>query len=517
MAAVAPATASAGAAAAREDFRETVRAALTRERDPADLRAHASEAVVEIAGEDVGRVRIAAVREPRALREEGDIAGVRQVTTLLGDEGWIRDANGAVRALSGEELFQAVVSHALIFHDYLERDELAWSEDGTPRRAALEWRDQELLIRPERGPPARLWFGEGGLPRRLDQSIEGGVSTVTYRDWRDSDGVRWPFRSEQSTGDDRFDLALRSVSVTFPDALPENAVPRPELGSASDFAFTDPEAARRIPVEREGALVLVPVRINDRDARFLLDTGAGATVLDASLAGELGLEERGLVQARGAAGSDAAAFVSVERLAVPGVELHGQTVVTLDLSAVSVAIGRPVDGVLGYDFLSRFAVRLDYGASLLGLWPSGALSPDPDAVRVPLRIETNVPRVEGVLDGEHRGSFLLDTGNSTALLLHSPFVREHELRGDGRNRFHVSGVGGRDFMESAVVDSLRIGDRLFRDVPALLARAESGAVALHGAIGNLGGALFGDEVVAFDYGEGSLWIAPATADSASSR
>ncbi|HMB69466.1 MAG TPA: aspartyl protease family protein, partial [bacterium] len=148
---------------------------------------------------------------------------------------------------------------------------------------------------------------------------------------------------------------------------------------------------------------------------------------------------------------------------------------------------------------------------------SGGFTPDPGAVRVPLRIETNVPRVDGVLDGEHRGSFLLDTGNSTALLLHSPFVKKHELRGDGGDRFQVSGVGGADLMEQAVVDSLRIGGRLFREVPALLARAETGAVALHGAIGNLGSALFGDEVVAFDYGEGALWIAAATADSASSR
>jgi predicted aspartyl protease len=266
-----------------------------------------------------------------------------------------------------------------------------------------------------------------------------------------------------------------------------------------------------------GALLLVPVRVNGRDARFLLDTGAGATVIDATLAEELGLESRGLVQARGAAGHDAAAFVGVERLELPGVELRGQTVVTLDLAPVAAVIGRAVDGVLGYDFLSRFAVRLDYPAARLGLWPSGTYSPDPGATLVPLRIESNVPHVDGVLDGTHRGSFLLDTGNSSALLLHSPFVREQGLRGDNGDRTRVSGVGGHDSMESVGVDSLRIGDRVFRDLTALLARAESGAVALHGSIGNLGGALFADCVLAFDYSAASLWIAAATAASASPR
>jgi hypothetical protein len=184
---------------------------------------------------------------------------------------------------------------------------------------------------------------------------------------------------------------------------------------------------------------------------------------------------------------------------------------------VAAALGRDVDGVLGYDFLSRFAVRLDYPAARLGLWPSGAYPADPRAVRVPLRIESNVPRVDGVLNGTHRGSFLVDTGNSSPLLLHSPFVREHGLEGDGGGTVQVSGVGGREPMESVPVDSLRIGDRVFREVTALLARAESGAVALHGPIGNVGGALFADCVLAFDYSAASLWIAPATAASASPR
>lgn len=515
--AVAAASGPAPAADRGADFRAVVRQALARERDPASLRAHVSEAVVEIAGEAAGLVRVVASREPRALREEGEIAGIRQVVTLLGDDGWIEDANGSVRPLSGEELFAAVLSHALLFHDYLDRTELAWAEAGAPRRARLEWEDRVLFLRPEEGPPARLRFGPGGLPRQLMQTVQGGSSSISYSDWRPADGVRWPFTSRQSTGDARFDLALRTTSAAYPDELPPGAVPRPVPRSAADYAFTDPDAARDIAVERVGALLLVPVRVNGRDARFLLDTGAGATVLDASLAEELGLEGRGLVQARGAAGSDAAAFVSVELLELPGVELRGQTVVTLDLAPVASVIGRAVDGVLGYDFLSRFAVRLDYPAARIGLWPSGTYSPDPGAAVVPLRIESNVPRVDGVLNGTHHGSFLVDTGNSSSLLLHSPFVREQGLRGDDGDRIRVSGVGGHDSMETVAVDSLRIGDRVFRDLTALLARAESGAVALHGSIGNVGGGLFEDGVLAFDYSAASLWIAPATAASASPR
>jgi hypothetical protein len=192
--------------------------------------------------------------------------------------------------------------------------------------------------------------------------------------------------------------------------------------------------------------------------------------------------------------------------------------VAVGLDAVAAALDRRISGILGWDLLSRFAVEIDYRHAKLALGPSGEYAPPPGAVRVGLRIEMNVPRVEGTLDGEHRGSFLLDTGNGRGLLLHSPFARAHGYGADGSGEAaSVTGVGGSATMDQITIRSLALGDAEFRDVPAFVSDSDEGIVAIDEAIGNIGGALFEGGVLALDYSEESLWILPASSASASDR
>jgi predicted aspartyl protease len=502
--------AAAAPAAGSDDTLARVRKAVSSGLDPESLAAHVSAATVHMAGQEVGRVETLAQRSPRALRESSEIAGVRQVVTLLGDDGWLEDTNGTIRELTGDELSGARMAHSLLFHSYL---------DGSDADLLVEVEGGVVTLRPRDGTgEAHLTIGEGSLPVAFERTMSGTLARTTFSDWRPAAGVLWPFASTQTTGDPRFDLTLLTVEVDYPEALPAGAIPTPSAGPARDFVVSDPDSAASIAFELAGSLIVLPARVGDRPGRFLLDTGAGATVLDAAFCEALGLEPRGAMEARGAGGSQTARFVDVERFHLPGIEISGQTVVTVPLEEVGRALGTQVDGILGYDFLSRFAVEIDYPAKRMALFRSGSYSPRDGAIRVPLRIETNVPRLDGVLEGEHAGSFLLDTGNAYPLLLHAPFVRRNGLAEAGGEDLSITGVGGAETMTRTQVDSLALGDAVFRDVPALLATSESGAIALEESIGNVGGALFLDSVLAFDYGAGSLWLArPARADSASAR
>jgi predicted aspartyl protease len=508
------------AAASPPDPREllaAVHAALSPGADVASVRALRVETVIEMGGEPVGRVEKLGRREPRAYLEVLELAGVRRKMTVLGDHVWMTDPNGAVRAATGEELVDAVVAHALLFHAYL---------DGSSRDLTVALRegdDRTLELRnahDENGPPRTLTIADPEemlLPGTFRQRQHGIEIVTTFEDWREVDGIRFPFLSKQSTGDPRFDLTLRTVACNVLDELPPGAITAPEAGPR-DFEFTDRDSASAIRVDLAAGLVLVTAEVDGTAGSFLVDTGAGATVLDAAFAESLGLSQRGVMEARGAGGSEAAAFVDVETLRLPGVVLRGQTVVTLPLDGVAAALRRPLAGILGYDFLSRFAVEIDWPRATLGLVPSGEYRPAEDAVHVPLRVEMNVPRVEGVLDREHRGSFLLDTGNSRSLLLHSPFVRTHGYDGHpSRIAADVTGVGGSTAMRSIAVGSLSIGRVEFLDVDAFFSDSDEGIVAIDEAIGNIGAALFRAGAVAFDYSEESLWIRSPSSASASSR
>ena len=345
---------------------------------------------------------------------------------------------------------------------------------------------------------------------------------TTFEDWREVAGARFPFMARQSSGDARFDLAIRTTSMTALDSLPKASLAPPTAGPHGSVTFTDPALARAIPLIKIGGVPFVRLSVQGvADLGFLIDTGAAATILSAELAARLGLPARGVVEARGAGGSEVARYVDVSSLRLPGVELRDQTLVALPLDAISVALASPIDGILGYDFLSRFAVELDDVAGRLALFPPGSYVPRTNAIRLPLRLESNVPRLEGILEGRHAGSFLLDTGNATPLLLHTSFAAEHGfLERAHDSTFALSGIGGDLRMQRVEIDSLSFGPLRLGHVTAVLAPEGTGVVSLESSIGNVGTALFAGRVLALDYGAGAFWVsaeAAASADSASAR
>lgn len=496
---------------------------------PDTLRALVADGVIERGGLVVGRVETAGVRTPPALQEATEIDGVRQVLTWIDGEGWVEDANGAVRALSGDELAACALAHALWFHTWL-----ADSVAGFERQLdAADPAAPSITFRPRAGGPARrlrLVRDAAGdlLPARFERTEAGTPVVTTFNDWRTVAGVRFPFVSAQGTGDPRFDVVGRTTSLRVVEALPPPGIVAPVVAAAGDARLVDAASARAIPLERPGGLFLVRVEVDGRPGLgFLLDTGAGATVLAAEHAAEHGMATRGVLEARGAAGSEAAAYVDVASLRLPGVELVGQTVVSVPLAALGAALGTRVDGILGWDFLSRFAVEVDEPASVLAVFPPGDYAPRPGMARLPLRIELNVPRIEGELDGRHRGSFLLDTGNATELLLHASFAAGHGYLERARDSARaLSGIGGDASIREVTVGSLALGDVRFADVEAVLAPEGSGVIALEEAVGNLGAALLRGRVLALDYRAGAAWLsgapgiatpAAASADSASAR
>jgi predicted aspartyl protease len=346
---------------------------------------------------------------------------------------------------------------------------------------------------------------------------------TSFDDWRVVEGMRFPFVARQSTGDARFDVVTRTESLTLPTSLPDAILERPAPRGISDVTWIDRGLARDLPLRSIGPLLGLDVSVNGgTPGPFLVDTGAGATVIAAETARRLGLSHRGVVEARGAGGSAAAAYVDVGTLALPGVEIRGQTLVALPLEEMSAALGTSIGGILGWDFLSRFAVEIDRVKQRVALFEA-EYAPPPGAVRIDLRLEANVPRIEGVIEGQ-TGSFLLDTGNAVPLLLHTDFAERHGfLERATESSFSMAGVGGTTAMREVRVNSLRLGPLEFRDVAAVLAPDGEGVVALQESLGNVGASLFAGRVLALDYGAGALWVGPAagsaaaTADSASAR
>lgn len=122
---------------------------------------------------------------------------------------------------------------------------------------------------------------------------------------------------------------------------------------------------------------IVDVTLNGKPATFVVDTGAGATVLHApyaaSFLGQATATQRG--QAIGAGGSVALSAYSISGLSIGGTATNLKQIFALDLGSVVKALdpiaGKPVNGVIGQDVMRAQHAIVDVQQSMLYLMPVG--------------------------------------------------------------------------------------------------------------------------------------------------
>ena len=108
-------------------------------------------------------------------------------------------------------------------------------------------------------------------------------------------------------------------------------------------------------------LILLPVRVNDRGPfDFILDTGAGTSLLSSELAKQLETKVIGSKEGQSAGGKVSVSLAKVESLAVGETKLQDVDVGVVDLAQIGKTVGAKIDRDLGYNFLKHFRVTIDY-------------------------------------------------------------------------------------------------------------------------------------------------------------
>jgi predicted aspartyl protease len=113
---------------------------------------------------------------------------------------------------------------------------------------------------------------------------------------------------------------------------------------------------------KDSHLVGVPVYLNGKGPYdFVLDTGAGNTVVTPAMAALLGLEAKAVHGiARGVGGDVQLELAAVDTLSVGDTKISHTQVVVIDLSKVSPKGNLIENGIIGYDFLKNFETVIDY-------------------------------------------------------------------------------------------------------------------------------------------------------------
>jgi len=197
-------------------------------------------------------------------------------------------------------------------------------------------------------------------------------------------------------------------------------------GAASATCIVLPLAGVR--VDPIGTTLLVAVAVNGIEGTFILDTGAGRTVVTPEAVARFGLalDEWTSTSMRGVGGIERRRNANPRSIALGGIALKRRSLAgdsTLRVATLpqATAAGRRIDGLLGRDFLSAFDLMLDIKHRVLALYEvrdcMGRFLPwTGDYVAVPVENPTESALIVPVeLDGVKLRA-LLDSGASSTMV-----------------------------------------------------------------------------------------------------
>lgn len=262
----------------------------------------------------------------------------------------------------------------------------------------------------------------------------------------------------------------------------------------------------RIPFERVGNFIYLRARVkNSEPLWFLLDTGATASYFDVERAKSLGLGQ-----------DDFREGVSLD---LPGVRLK-QKFLPQRLG-FAIYNGHAADGLLGFDFINRLVIEIDYVKNMLRLHEPNGYHYSGSGEVVPLEMLKDdsggeVPLVRAKImqpgSGAIEGKFIADTAVRIALAFNTPFVEANKLLGSAGRTIQVPLGGGAMVRESTQaigrVAKIRLGRFSLRKPVAVFFQDKQGVVASPEFDGVIGAEILRRFNVIFDYSRQRMILEP---------
>jgi len=331
------------------------------------------------------------------------------------------------------------------------------------------------------------------LPIELHVPKTSGVQRYLLLDWREAHGLHYPHRIEiPRRNRSSSEFVVQSITLadgaafTMPAAAP------------GDTQFAKKASQLRTRLTPAGH-TLVQARLGARaPGWFLLDSGAGAMLIDRGIADGLGLERRGEILVVGVGGSLPAAFRTGAPLHAGAVTIEGLNYIELDLAFLEAICGVPVEGVIGYDLFARTVVVMERSKRVELHDPASFELTE--AAWTPFVFEDETPCVEASFPKKNTAWFKLDTGSDDTVAFHGPATRRYGLLRSGTSRAATQeGVGGSLEGRRGTLDWFRLGEERFTRPPVTFHLAESGAFGSTTTAGNIGSGMLGAFRVVFDY------------------
>lgn len=265
-----------------------------------------------------------------------------------------------------------------------------------------------------------------------------------------------------------------------------------------------------------GGVIILNAQVNDHpdSLHFILDTGSGGISLDSATCVALGIKPIPSDKTiKGIGGIKQASYVYHAQLKFsPQFQVDSLNVHVNDYEILSSVYGIKVDGIIGYSFLSRYIVQLDYDSLRMRVYsqgkiryPKGGFLLKPNMGLIPI-LNTSY------MDARATTSrFYFDTGAGLCFLLTQAYVNDSAVMRQNKAPIvltQAEGVGGKTQMGLTTVKRVKIGPYRFRNVPTYVFEDPFNIMAYPQLTGLIGNDLLRRFNIVLNYGKREFHLTP---------
>lgn len=242
-----------------------------------------------------------------------------------------------------------------------------------------------------------------------------------------------------------------------------------------------------------GGVIIVQAKFNKiiEPFNFILDTGSGAISLDSSTVAEFKIPHIPSGKSiNGIAGSSEVDYTKNNKLVLPGLTVDSLDFYINNYDILSSVYGEKIDGIMGYSFLSRYIVEINYDSLYIEVYTPGRIEyPKKGYLLHPLFTALPIQPLT-IRDARTiNANFYIDTGAGLCFLMSKQFQDDSMVLKKRRKpvEIQVQGLGGRKLMKLTIIKQIQIGPYKFRKVPTDILDDEYNATSypfLGGVIGN---------------------------------
>lgn len=244
----------------------------------------------------------------------------------------------------------------------------------------------------------------------------------------------------------------------------EQVVARPKSTFITGFSFR----------QFTGGVMMVKALLNNipDSLNFILDTGSGGVSLDSSTCEEFSIQNiQSDTTILGMGGTHKVKFAFDQTLHFPGLTIKGLDFHINNYELLSSVYGEKIDGVIGYGFLSKYVVKVNFDKMWIDVFTPGKVAyPKGGSLLHP--IFTSIPIQPAQVKDSRKVdfNFYFDTGAGLCFLMSKSFAADSSILLPKRKPVYTSaeGMGGKLQMQLTVVKAVQIGNYKFKTVPAYI-------------------------------------------------